>query len=138
MQTDIKKILDRLDTFLTNDITNFYGLLQGQLGFVLYHIYYYKYTCSEKTKDVIVKKIEDIFDNMSNNNLHSSLATGFTGLYYVLSLLVSENILNKEVLNGNISIKKYIKECEFRYNCRNENLYVILLKELREKPLKLS
>lgn len=110
MQTDIKKILDRLDTFLTNDITNFYGLFQGQLGFVLYHIYYYKYTCSEKTKDVIVKKIEDIFDNMSNNNLHSSLATGFTGLYYVLSLLVSENILNKEVLNGNISIKKYIKE----------------------------
>lgn len=42
MQTDIKKILDRLDTFLTNDITNFYGLFQGQLGFIgcfLLHIF---------------------------------------------------------------------------------------------------
>jgi len=32
----------------------------------------------------------------------------------------------------------HIKECEFRYNCRNKNLYLILLKEFRCNPLKLS
>ena len=32
----------------------------------------------------------------------------------------------------------HIKECEFRYNCRNKNLYLILLKEFRFNPLKLS
>lgn len=32
----------------------------------------------------------------------------------------------------------HIKECEFRYNCRNKNLYLILLKVLRNDPLKLS
>ncbi len=29
----------------------------------------------------------------------------------------------------------HIKECEFRYNCRNKNLYLILLKELRKNKL---
>lgn len=32
----------------------------------------------------------------------------------------------------------HIKECEFRYNCRNQNIYVTLLKILRKNPLKLS
>lgn len=32
----------------------------------------------------------------------------------------------------------HIKECEFRYNYRNENLYLNLLKNLRNHPLKLS
>lgn len=32
----------------------------------------------------------------------------------------------------------HIKECEFRYNCRNKNLYLFLLKEFRFNPLKLS
>ena len=32
----------------------------------------------------------------------------------------------------------HIKECEFRYNCRNKNLDLILLKEFRFNPLKLS
>ncbi len=32
----------------------------------------------------------------------------------------------------------HIKECEFRYNCRNKNLYLILLKDFRNKSLKLS
>lgn len=32
----------------------------------------------------------------------------------------------------------HIKECEFRYNCRSQNLYLILLKEFRNSPLKLS
>ena len=29
----------------------------------------------------------------------------------------------------------HLKECEFRFNNRKENLYAILLKELRKKPL---
>jgi transposase-like protein len=29
----------------------------------------------------------------------------------------------------------HIKECEFRYNFRNENIYPVLLKIIREKPL---
>ena len=29
----------------------------------------------------------------------------------------------------------HIKECEFRYNYRNQNIYLILLKELRKRPL---
>ncbi|MDR0660197.1 MAG: IS1595 family transposase, partial [Prevotellaceae bacterium] len=29
----------------------------------------------------------------------------------------------------------HIKECEFRYNFRNQNIYLILLKELRKLPL---
>ena len=29
----------------------------------------------------------------------------------------------------------HLKECEFRYNNRNENLYLLLLKIIREKPL---
>jgi len=29
----------------------------------------------------------------------------------------------------------HIKECEFRYNCRNQNLYLFLLKELRKNKL---
>jgi len=32
----------------------------------------------------------------------------------------------------------HIKECEFRYNCRNKNLYLILLSNFRNHPLKLS
>ncbi len=32
----------------------------------------------------------------------------------------------------------HIKECEFRFNYRQDNLYPILLKMVREKPLKLS
>ena len=32
----------------------------------------------------------------------------------------------------------HIKECEFRYNCRNKNLYLTLLKNFRNKPLFLS
>jgi len=32
----------------------------------------------------------------------------------------------------------HIKECEFRYNYRNQNLYLTLLKNLRNQPLKLS
>ena len=32
----------------------------------------------------------------------------------------------------------HIKECEFRYNYRNKNLYVTLLKNFRKHPLKLS
>lgn len=32
----------------------------------------------------------------------------------------------------------HIKECEFRYNCRNKNLYLILLANFRNAPLKLS
>ena len=32
----------------------------------------------------------------------------------------------------------HIKECEFRYNYRNQNIYLILLKELRKFPLKVS
>lgn len=29
----------------------------------------------------------------------------------------------------------HIKECEFRYNYRNQNIYVILLKNIRKKPI---
>jgi transposase-like protein len=29
----------------------------------------------------------------------------------------------------------HLKECEFRYNHRNENLYLKILKIVREKPL---
>ena len=29
----------------------------------------------------------------------------------------------------------HLKECEFRFNCRNQNLYKMLLKMFREKPL---
>jgi transposase len=32
----------------------------------------------------------------------------------------------------------HIRECEFRFRYRNENLYLILLKEFRKHPLKLS
>jgi transposase len=32
----------------------------------------------------------------------------------------------------------HIKECEFRYNYRNKNLYLTLLKYIKNKPLKLS
>ena len=32
----------------------------------------------------------------------------------------------------------HIKECEFRYNYRNQNLYLTLLKNFRNHPLKLS
>lgn len=32
----------------------------------------------------------------------------------------------------------HIKECEFRYNYRNQNLYLFLLKEFRKMPIKLS
>lgn len=32
----------------------------------------------------------------------------------------------------------HIKECEYRYNCRNKNLYLILLANFRKDPLKLS
>jgi transposase len=29
----------------------------------------------------------------------------------------------------------HIKECEFRYNCRNKNLYLTLLKNIRQKQI---
>ncbi|MFC2579810.1 MAG: IS1595 family transposase, partial [Bacteroidota bacterium] len=32
----------------------------------------------------------------------------------------------------------HIKECEFRYNYRNQNFYLTLLKNFRNYPLKLS
>lgn len=32
----------------------------------------------------------------------------------------------------------HLKETEFRYNYRNENLYKLVLENLRKKPLKLS
>ena len=32
----------------------------------------------------------------------------------------------------------HIKECEFRYNYRNKNIYLTLLRNFRNKPLKLS
>jgi transposase len=32
----------------------------------------------------------------------------------------------------------HLKECEFRYNCRNKKLYLILLRNFRTLPLKLS
>ncbi len=32
----------------------------------------------------------------------------------------------------------HLKECEFRYNYRHQNLYDLLLEMLRKKPLKLS
>jgi len=32
----------------------------------------------------------------------------------------------------------HLKECEFRFNYRNENMYIYLLKLIRNKPLKLS
>lgn len=31
-----------------------------------------------------------------------------------------------------------IQRSQFKYNCRNKNLYLILLGEFRDKPLKLS
>jgi transposase-like protein len=34
--------------------------------------------------------------------------------------------------------KLHLKECEFRFNNRKQNLYKILLKEFRKEPLKLS
>ena len=36
------------------------------------------------------------------------------------------------------TFKLHLKECEFRFNNRKENLYKILLSELKERPLKLS
>ncbi|MDR1167572.1 MAG: IS1595 family transposase, partial [Prevotellaceae bacterium] len=32
----------------------------------------------------------------------------------------------------------HIKECEFRYNYRNKNSYLTLLRNFRKEPLKLS
>lgn len=32
----------------------------------------------------------------------------------------------------------HIKECEFRYNHKHDNIYNLLLKNFRNKPLKLS
>ncbi len=32
----------------------------------------------------------------------------------------------------------HLKECEFRYNNRDKNIYKLLLKKIRKKPLKLS
>lgn len=32
----------------------------------------------------------------------------------------------------------HLKECEFRYNLRNENMYIYLLKLIKKSPLKLS
>jgi hypothetical protein len=29
----------------------------------------------------------------------------------------------------------HLKECEFRFNCRNRSIYLVVLKLLREKPL---
>ena len=29
----------------------------------------------------------------------------------------------------------HLKECEFRFNYRNQNIYQVILKMLREKPL---
>ena len=36
------------------------------------------------------------------------------------------------------TFKLHLKECEFRFNHRHENLYDLLLKKLRDDPLKLS
>ncbi len=51
-----------------------------------------------------------------------------------ISLLsgVSRNSINK-ILNY-----LHLKECEFRFNHRHDNLYLLLLKIIRNKPLKLS
>lgn len=38
-------------------------------------------------------------------------------------------------LTGNDHFNSRLKECEYRYNNRNENLYQLLLKRFREKPL---
>lgn len=38
-------------------------------------------------------------------------------------------------LNGSDHFNLYLKECEFRFNNRSENLYQLLLKRFREKPL---
>ena len=38
-------------------------------------------------------------------------------------------------LNGNDHFNLYLKECEFRFNNRNEDLYQLLLKRFRDKPL---
>lgn len=38
-------------------------------------------------------------------------------------------------LNGSDQFNLYLKECEFRFNNRKEDLYQLLLKRFREKPL---
>jgi transposase len=38
-------------------------------------------------------------------------------------------------LNGSDHFNLYLKECEFRFNNRKENLYQLLLKRFRERPL---
>ena len=37
--------------------------------------------------------------------------------------------------NGNDHFNLYLKECEFRFNHRNTDLYQLLLKRFRENPL---
>lgn len=43
--------------------------------------------------------------------------------------------LNTIHLNGGDHFNWYLKECEFRFNNRSENLYHLLLRRFREKPL---
>ena len=38
-------------------------------------------------------------------------------------------------LNGNDHFNLYLKECEFRFNNRTKDLYQLLLKQFRERPL---
>jgi transposase-like protein len=37
-----------------------------------------------------------------------------------------------------LSFSLHLKECEFRFNHRDQDIYKLLLKMLRQQPLKLS
>ncbi len=69
-------------------------------------------------------------DEFARGNSHINGIESFWG--YVKTRLVKFKGMNKNTFN------LHLKECEFRFNNRRQNLYEILLKMFRKESLKLS
>lgn len=109
MRQDIEVVLNQIFTqaIITNP-TNFYGLLEGNAGVALFCANYYSHNPTENVGEVLGDYINDVVLLSSENEQHPSLATGVTGVAYLLRYLIKMEVLDEDELSYLAEIDQYI------------------------------
>lgn len=93
------QLIEKIDSLNSEELIND-GLLSGKLGLVYYYLSLYKHFKEDKYLQKIQATLETIFSNIENEQSHlvlsSSLEDGLSGLGYILSLLIEEQILDQQ------------------------------------------
>lgn len=93
-QAVIRNLLHQIVNLLVQQSSAYPGLLIGNAGMVLFLSRYYKFI---KQEDGLLAKInslmEDIFSQVAELELNSSLASGYAGLHFLLKHLIELDLL---------------------------------------------